>query len=100
MPDDIDMIFKFTAHLFIQPKLDTIVTLATVVAIQSSNFLGDLLEYNYVECMTEIMKHINSVTLGKNATMHQLTTMLFTSKNVLFPGLNHLLTTGADDPTL
>ena len=26
--------------------------------------------------------------------------MLATSKNVLFPGHNHLLTTGADDPTL
>ena len=26
--------------------------------------------------------------------------MLATSKNILFPGHNHLLTTGADDPTL
>ena len=26
--------------------------------------------------------------------------MLATSKNVLFPGHNHLLTTGMDDPTL
>ena len=26
--------------------------------------------------------------------------MLVTSKNVLFPGYNHLLTTGADDPSL
>ena len=26
--------------------------------------------------------------------------MLATSKNVLFPGHNHLLTTGTDDPTL
>ena len=33
-------------------------------------------------------------------TIHQLTTMLSTSKNVLFPGHNHLLTTGADDLTL
>ena len=32
--------------------------------------------------------------------MHQLTTMLSTSKNVLFPGHNHILTTGADDLTL
>ena len=31
---------------------------------------------------------------------HQLITMLSTSKNVLFPGHNHFLTTGADDPTL
>ena len=39
-------------------------------------------------------------TLGKKATIHQLTTMLATSKNALFPGHNHLLTIGADDPTL
>ena len=32
--------------------------------------------------------------------MYKVTTMLATSENVLFPGHNHLLTTGADDPTL
>ena len=36
----------------------------------------------------------------KTATIHQVTTMLTTFKNVLFPGHNHLLTTGADDPSL
>ena len=36
----------------------------------------------------------------KKATIHQVTTMLATSKNVLFPGHNHLLNTGADDRTL
>ena len=39
-------------------------------------------------------------TLRKKATIHQVTTMLTTSKNVLFPGHNHLLTTGTDDPSL
>ena len=39
-------------------------------------------------------------TLGKNATIQQVTTMLPTSKNVLFLGYNHLLTTGTGDPTL
>ena len=39
-------------------------------------------------------------TLRKKATIHQVTTLLATSKNVLFPGHNHLLTTGTDDPTL
>ena len=34
------------------------------------------------------------------AIIHQLTTMLSTSKNVLYPGHNHLLTTSADDHTL
>ena len=36
----------------------------------------------------------------KIATIHLVTTMPTTSKNVLFPGCNHLLTTGTDDPTL
>ena len=36
----------------------------------------------------------------QKATINQVTTMLATSKNVLFPDHNHLLTTGADDPSL
>ena len=40
------------------------------------------------------------LSLCKKATIHQVTTMLGTSKNALFPGHNHLLTTGADDLTL
>ena len=39
-------------------------------------------------------------TLCKKATIYEVITMLATSKNVLFPGHNHLLTTGADDPSL
>ena len=41
-----------------------------------------------------------SQPLGRKATIHQGTTMLATSKNVLFQGYNHLLTTGIDDPSL
>ena len=41
-----------------------------------------------------------SVPLRKNTTNHQVTTMLATSKNVLYPSHNHLLTTGAEDLTL
>ena len=40
------------------------------------------------------------MSLRKKATIHQETTMLATSKNVLFQGHNHPLTTGADDPIL
>ena len=32
--------------------------------------------------------------------IYQVTTMLATSNNVLFPGHNHLLSRGTDDPTL
>ena len=38
--------------------------------------------------------------LHKKAAIHQLNTLLFTYKNVLFPGHNHLLAAGTDDPTL
>ena len=39
-------------------------------------------------------------THHKEATIDQVTTILATPKNVLFPGHNHLQTTGADDLTL
>ena len=39
-------------------------------------------------------------TAQKSQVIHQVTTMLATSKNVLFPGHKHLLTTGTDDPSL
>ena len=39
-------------------------------------------------------------TAQKKTTIDQVTTMLAPSKSVLFPGHNHLLTTGADDPAL
>ena len=41
-----------------------------------------------------------SYTRQKKANIHHVTTMLATSENVLFPGHNHLLTTGTDDPSL
>ena len=43
---------------------------------------------------------VQYISLGKKDTIHQLTTMLSTSKNVVFLGPNHLLTTSADDPSL
>ena len=36
---------------------------------------------------------------AKKNTIHQVTTMPATSKNVLFPGHNHLLTTSTGDLT-
>ena len=36
------------------------------------------------------------LTLRKKATVHQVTTMIATFKNVLFPGCNHLLIISAD----
>ena len=36
----------------------------------------------------------------KKKNIHPVTIMLATSKNVLFPGHKHLLTTSTDDPSL
>ena len=47
-----------------------------------------------------VAEHSLANTLRKRATIHLVTTMLTTSKNVLFPGHNHLLTIGIDDLTL
>ena len=41
-----------------------------------------------------------SLPLRKKATIHQVTVMLATSKNVLFLCHNHLVTTDTDDPTI
>ena len=49
-----------------------------------------------VSNMASHIKH----SLSKKATIHQVTTILSTSGNVLFPGHNHLLATGADGPSL
>ena len=50
--------------------------------------------YNVV---AKTMSELYRAALRKKATVHQVTTMLATSKNILFPGHNHLLTTGTDD---
>ena len=53
-------------------------------------------------CFDQIMLSMKSMqggyplSLDKKATIHHL----ITSKNVLFPGHNHLLTTAADDSSL
>ena len=52
--------------------------------------------FHYVSVLTAY----NTLSLLKNATINQVTTMLATCKNVLFPGNNHLLTTSTDDLAL
>ena len=46
------------------------------------------------------IRDAHALSLCKKATILQVTTVLATSKNVLFPGHNHLLPTGTFDPTL
>ena len=54
-----------------------------------------------LEFVTQSSHQCDPTSLHKShATMHQLTTMLATSKDVLFPSHNHLLNTGTDDSTL
>ena len=47
-----------------------------------------------------VIRHMSRLNTWQKNTIHQVTSMLATSKNVLFPGHNHLLTTSADDPSL
>ena len=58
--------------------------------------LGLFYPHQFVYRYSKVMEFC--VTLRKKVTIHQVTAMLATSKNVLFPGHNHLLTTGTDDP--
>ena len=51
-------------------------------------------------CSWPVSQTVYSLQCTKKSTIHQVTTMLATSKNILFPGHNHLLTTSADNPTL
>ena len=44
--------------------------------------------------------NIAILNTAQKVNIHQVTTMLATSGNVLLPGHNYLLTTGTDDPTL
>ena len=56
-----------------------------------------------VHCKEKVVQTLHArqyMSQCKKGTIHQITTMLATSKNVLFPGHNYLLTTGADDPTI
>ena len=53
--------------------------------------------------LTSVGQHLSMLQecySANKATIHRLTTMLSTSKNILFPGHNYLLTTGSDDPIL
>ena len=43
------------------------------------------MQFLYVTGMPYNVSHV----LGKKATIYQVTTMLATSKNILFPGANH-----------
>ena len=52
-------------------------------------------------CTPDILydKFVKVSGTAQKATIHQVTTMLATSKYVLFLGHNYLLTTGTDDQT-
>ena len=62
--------------------------------------LHSLLYFTMFTFNDVITIHDSIVHTAQKDTIHQVTTMLATSKNVLFPGHNHLLATGTDDPSL
>ena len=59
-------------------------------------------QYNEISLKWELeqLNQVMNVYTGQKATIHQLTTMLVSYKNVIFPDHNHLLTSSADDPIL
>ena len=63
--------------------------------IKDKSFTHGQLNYVNVLCGMEY-----DTSTGQKATIHQVTTMVTTSKNVLFPGHNYLPTTSTDDLTL
>ena len=74
-----------------------------IVGTQGTWMLGLWLILCHCTVIKSILEYLcssHSQSLGKKATIHQLTIMLSTFKNDLFPGHNHLLTSGADDPSL
>ena len=58
------------------------------------------MENKGIGCYHSTKINCHESALGKEATIHQVTARLATSKYVLFPGHIHLLTTRTDDPTL
>ena len=72
---------------------------AAHIANSSKTYYTHAASLQKAKIINEMVQPCNP-SLGKKATIHQLTTMLATSKNVLFPGHNHLLTTSTDDSLL
>ena len=77
-----------------------------VVTIVIHGLLSKIVLFNlpnacaiYIQCFMSY-NIIIYLSLHKKVTINQVTTMLATSINVLFPGHNYLLTTSIDDPTL
>ena len=80
------------AHLQVKKKdICSVNTATKALSASNTSFFIQTISSELIETL---------YTGQKKAIIHQVNTMLATSKNVLFPGHNHLLTTGADDLTL
>ena len=62
--------------------------------MSTSSTLDDALQKGFAPQSLYVHVHCTKKTI------HQLTTMPTTSKYFIFPGPNHLLSTGTDDPSL
>ena len=64
--------------------------------------VSEVLKLDYLELLihpyVSLDEHHSNTHGAKKATIHQVSTMLAMSKNLLFPGDNYLLTIGADNP--
>ena len=100
-----EVITIVTTIVFLSPVWDhiniiTIFTILTIVTIIVFVLILVVVVIAIAIVIVNVICFLLLITQRKKATIHQLTTMLFTSKNVIFPGHNHLLTPGADDPLL
>ena len=97
----------------IYPHLDTTVTVHTLIQYTKlicfskqtvfcspMSFIKVQNEFKYWDKWDTTGVFVSTEHWAKTDTIHRLTTTLATSKNVLFPGHNHLLTTSADDRSL
>ena len=95
------MLFQFTymdCTMNYKTHMEHISTFCMSVINLSVSWFGNVC--NFVVVVSGCSSTPTSLNLAQKATNHQVTTMLATSKNTLFPGHNQLLTTGIDDLTL
>ena len=93
-------LFYFNKHATQKWSTQCLLTFAVECYYISGDIIAQL-TIPYTRLINWVICHpFHDRLLDKKSTIHQLTTMLSTPKNVLFPGDSHLQTTGVDVPSL
>ena len=96
---------KFEIPALLQGGTTCLVSPVKNSELSNKNCRSSDLKQKLTDGRRTISNTISSAELTSSAELKkpnilQVTTMLATSKSILFPGYNHLLTIGTDDPTL